>query len=320
MIKRKWLSFILLLFVFQSIALCADDNQISMQSEVDRNSITIGDYINYKIILDYDSDIKVTPPGLGANLGMFEIKDYNVIPEKEVSGRIKKEFTYKISTYTTGEYTIPGITVEYFVLDKKKQIVSNPIKIEVVTVSKDGKLADIKDVKPLYIPEFSYKKIIIISSIVLLLIIIAIIIYIKKRNRISNEVQYVDVIIDYFKDYLDRLETVEENLENLDIKELYFTIDDIFRQYFSIYIDEVVMEMTTYEIVKKYSSKLPADVDRKAFSEIKNFMEHADMVKFAKFPETQKQAESDIKFIRNFINEYVVEPVKGKRIKGGNTK
>ncbi len=301
------------------MSLCADDNRISMQSEVDRNSITIGDYIDYKIILDYDSDLKVTPPGLGVNLGMFEIKDYNVIPAKEIAGRVKKEFSYKISTYTTGEYTIPGITVEYFEQDKKRQIISNPIKIEVKTVSSDGKLADIKDVKPLYIPEVSYKKAIIICAVLLVLIIIVVIIYIKKRNRISTEIQYEEVIIDYFKEYLERLDAVERDLETTDIKELYFIIDDIFRQYFSIYIEEVVMEMTTYEIIKKYSGNLPANIDRKAFAEIKSFMEHADMIKFAKLPETMKQAEIDINFIRSFINEYVVEPVKGKRIKGGKT-
>lgn len=303
--------------VLMALSAACAGNQISMQSEVDRNVITIGDYIDYRIVMDYDPDINVEMPGLGINLGMFEIKDYNVKPDQVKDGRINREIIYKISTYTTGEYTIPGITVEYTVQDKRERIVSNPIKIEVKSVTKGEELSDIKDVKELYIPQINYRKLMIIVSVGILVLIIGVLAYVFGVKKKSGGVEYEEVITDYYEEYLDRLSRIEKDCENADLKETYFLMDDVFRKYFSMFIHEDLMELTTYEIIKKFSRKLPERIERPDFTSIKNFMEHADYVKFAKLPVTFDEAISDIRFIRTFMQDHRVEPVREFRVAGG---
>ena len=49
--------------------------QLSIQTEVDRDRITIGDRITYTVTITRDPELEIVTPGLAANLGQFEIKD-----------------------------------------------------------------------------------------------------------------------------------------------------------------------------------------------------------------------------------------------------
>ncbi|MCK4965547.1 hypothetical protein KAS50_00870, partial [bacterium] len=58
------------------LPLSAQESRIIIESGVDRDVITIGGLIHYQITVKHNRDITVEYPGLAANLGAFEIRDY----------------------------------------------------------------------------------------------------------------------------------------------------------------------------------------------------------------------------------------------------
>ena len=69
---KNLLIIILLIFCFSNDS--AGKGNISLEAKVDRNKIKIGDLIKYSIVVTRDEDVEVEMPGLGANLGAFEIR------------------------------------------------------------------------------------------------------------------------------------------------------------------------------------------------------------------------------------------------------
>ena len=50
--------------------------EIEIKTSVDLAEAYIGDLITYTMTITYDSTIELVPPPLGANLGAFDVKDY----------------------------------------------------------------------------------------------------------------------------------------------------------------------------------------------------------------------------------------------------
>ncbi len=83
------MKFLYIIFILLFPQICTSA-EIKIETKVDRSVIHIGDYITYSIIIHHAPNIKVLPPSPGANLGNFDIKDYNTIEKED-----KKIFEYK---------------------------------------------------------------------------------------------------------------------------------------------------------------------------------------------------------------------------------
>lgn len=103
-----------MLIVFSQIVFAAEESLISVESHVDRATITIGDRILYTLTVKTDPSLKLEPLALGSNLGTFEVKDYKIYdPVKNKEGKVINKSEYVITTFTTGEYVIPPIAIHY---------------------------------------------------------------------------------------------------------------------------------------------------------------------------------------------------------------
>ena len=83
------------------VPIWAQEDPIAISSSVDKARIRIGDLITYTVTVTHDKDIQVEMPGLGANLGGFEIRDYQVYDPKKEEGQIVSQVDYIISTFFT---------------------------------------------------------------------------------------------------------------------------------------------------------------------------------------------------------------------------
>src|SRR4030042_871365 len=106
---------------------------VDLFSEVDKSRITIGDLILYTVTVTHDEWVKPELPGLAANLGGFEIRDYNVHEPEKLKGLVVSTVDYTISTFLTGEFEIPPLTIAYTTTaDTTRYFLSTePIKITV---------------------------------------------------------------------------------------------------------------------------------------------------------------------------------------------
>lgn len=283
----------------------AQEPQISISSQVDNSRVYIGDLITYTVTVTHDKDVKVDLPGLGANLGGFEIRDYNVHEPKKKDGLITSAVDYTISTFFTGEFEIPPLTVMYYTPEDtaSKTLSTEKIKIVVESV-KPSEAGDIKDIKPpVEIPRdlWHLVKWLVLGGVLAVLAFLIFIIYRRKKAgkgllpvreappRPPHEVAY---------EALDQLRD-SDLLENGRIKEFYTEISEIIRQYIEGRYFIVAMEMTTTEVMEGLST---TEVSEDNFNLFQTFLDQSDLVKFAKHIPSKDENEAILNMAYEIVN------------------
>jgi len=312
----KILLVILLLFIINP--LIAQQGQISISSSVDRDVITIGDLINYNISVAHDKEIKVEYPGLGVNLGAFEIRGYEIFEPEEVDKRIINKVEYIITTFDTGNYVIPPITVSYFSSDSiEKELKTDIIKIRVNSV-KPSEAKDIRDIKPPLEIKADYRRYIYygLAGLGAALLACILIFYFKKRKRGENIIPKRRKPIK--PAHIEAIEELEKLINSnllLDgrVKEFYIIISEIIRRYIENRYFIYALEMTTNQV---YDSLYNIDVDKENIELIYEFLSSCDLVKFAKYipeeDENKKVIEQAFDVINKTKIEFSFQPVEVK--------
>jgi len=111
--KQKHIFRFLLIVLISNPHFLLGQDEISISSRVDKSRITIGDLITYSVEVVHNKSIQVDMPGVGANLGGFEIRDYQVHDPIKQDQNLVSQWDYVISTFFTGEFKIPPITIRY---------------------------------------------------------------------------------------------------------------------------------------------------------------------------------------------------------------
>jgi len=263
---------------------------VNLKVKVDKDKITIGDRIKYEVILEYDNGVEIEPYAAGKNLGEFEIKDYKIeASQKTKSGKLVSKDIYTIATFTTGEFTIPGLKIKYKDLSKQeKEISSDEIKIKVESIKPGPNDKD--DIRPLKSPaEIKGKFSVWIFVIFILLIVsIAAFIYFKKKKEKEDKpalppVPAEEIAKNALK-ALKEMKLIEKGL----VKEYYIKLSDIIRTYIENRYRIFAMDRTTWELFQEMRSKR---IERLCVDKINYFLEDCDMVKFAKYTPIQKEIE-----------------------------
>ncbi len=290
---------------------------IEIESAVDKAEIYIGDLINYRLTIVHDSDIILTPPPIGANLGAFDVKDYQTDEEKHLKdGRIKIESRFTLTTFTTGDYIIPPIPVEYMLPDSTKKIlISEPVPIRVKSLlAEDVDTADIRDIKaPIEfkpkIPLWYY-----FAGALLLIAVIAVLVWWKIRRGKRKPAEPVDLRPPW-EIASERLAVLKEKnyLASGEFKLYYIELSETIRAFLQRIYGMPVLDMTTYEFLTAVIEK---DIEEQLYNRLKQFLEFADLVKFAKLvPELEKvnndfdEAVSMIDYIRQIELSRTAIPV-----------
>ncbi len=270
---------------------------ISIESKVDKSVITIGDLIKYEIIVKRDKNLKVEMPVLASNLGYFEIRDYKVYEPVKINDKIEDRVEYIITTYDTGKYVIPPISVYYTGVDSiRKELKTQEITINVRSV-KPSEAKDIKGLKPPAELKRNLKRIIYLSSAgLLLLLLVAFLYYYFKKKKKGESIIPVkkapprpahEIAIES----LNRLQK-SKLLEQGKVKEYYTELSDIIRTYIDGRYFIPAMEMTTSEIINSLEK---SGVEDGVSIEMRAFLNECDFVKFAKYIPSQEEIDNTTK-------------------------
>jgi hypothetical protein len=304
MSKSKTIIFFTLLF---SIKICfaQESGFISVDSEVDKSTITIGDLIEYKVIVKHAPEVQVFWPSLGSNLGAFEIRDYQVKDPYEADGLIFEEIQYTVSTFDTGAYIIPPIILEYALAGAdslRQQLQAEPLEIYVRSLlpSEEG---DLRALKPQAEMPRNWRLLMlyIALGVGLLILIFGLIWYFRFRKKgeglFSKPAPPPRPPHEIALEELARLEA-EKLFENGKPKEYYSRLSDILRTYLGGVYHFDAMESTTYEIVSHLSENGQASSH---LSTLDNVLDLCDLAKFAKYESTPEESVSAIKDIYAFV-------------------
>jgi len=309
--KVKFYIFVFILTVFATAgAVFADETVdtvgslpgIEVETSVDKAEIYIGDLITYKVAITYDSTIELIPPPLGANLGAFDVKDYQPDVETRLDdGRIKSETVFMLSTFTTGDYVIPPMPVLFNMPDStKKAVLAEPVPIKVLSMLENaGDSLDIKPLKAQYEFKRDYTRYYIWGALALVVLLGAVIFIwymVRKRKRAEEP---VDMRPPWEKAF-ERLAVLKENnyLAEERFKEYYFELTEIYREYLGRMFDIDVLEKTTEEFLGEFAE---IEIPPELLEHTARLLNHADLVKFAKMiPETGRPGD-DLDAVHSFV-------------------
>lgn len=290
-------------FLLTSLSLFAQKSLIEVAAGVDKSVITIGDRITYTLKITRDKNLRIEQPGPGANLGMFEIKDYHIQSPLEKDGRVTEQFDYIISVFDTGKFVIPPFPVAFFPSDtsRKYQIIeSEPVNIFVKSMLSEGDV-DIKDIKPPLEPPYHYTRLILLLGGLLLLIAAAVAGYIVYRKRKRGEPIFRKEVIrpahEIAYEELDKL-LASALLEKGEFKKFYSKLSDLLRLYLENRFFIRALEDTTSELM---DSLKEIEISRENSAICKEILDLADLVKFAKYIPQTEETNRAVQLVKEFI-------------------
>jgi hypothetical protein len=281
---------------------------ISVLASVDSSDYLIGDYINYTLEIRADKNIEVTTPFIRDSLKQVEIiKELPPVVNEEQNVK-STTYGYIISYYDSASITIPPIAVRYKSQDsdEEKVALSNPVTFTVHTVAVEAQ-ADIKDVKePLTIP-LDWKFILIIALIVLIVLVVAYYFY-RRYKKKKAEMPVKKKIIKIPAHV--RALTALSNLENEKlwqkgaVKEYHSKITGIIRGYFEERFNLPALELTSSEQMEQLKKVPDAEI---ILSITNEFLNNADLVKFAKFQPMPSVNEAMMNQAKEIVNQTILK-------------
>ncbi len=279
-----------LLLLTLAFSLVWAQGSIEVESKIDRSEMLIGDVIEYSILAKHDPDIEVKELPMAANLGQFEIRDYTVHDPVKSDGKILERIDYQISTFDTGEYTIPPVAIKYTVAQDSvvKSIKTEPLTITVNSLNPD-EAGDIRDIKPPLAPAPNYKNLILLIVGIVLVLLLTVGIYIVLRRRKQGKPlfpQRTEPPRPPHEVALEALHRLRQSdlLATGQVKTFFSELSEILRVYIEdrYFID--AMEMTTREMLAALREQT---ADTESIEMLREVAETADLVKFAKFMPTE---------------------------------
>ena len=284
----------------------AEEELIRVNSSVDESTITIGDRVLYTLEIIHDPSVELLPLNLGANLGAFEVKDYKTYPEKKSKqGQIVNKSEYVITTFTTGEYVIPPLEIEYSTPDSVKHTIkSEPLTIAVESVIASAEdTTDIRGLKPQASVPADYLPYLIIAA-VLLLLGGGVWYWRYRKLHPKPKEEEAEPPIPPWEEALSALSELESSdlLATMQVKLYYLKLSEIVKRYLERRFRIAAVDMTTYEIKQNMRK---AHFESWLYERARDFLESADLVKFAKYIPTGEEIENDFASAKYIVEETI---------------
>jgi hypothetical protein len=290
---------------------------IEIETSVDRAEIYVGDLITYTVAIVHDTTVELIPPPLGANLGAFEVKDYQPdLRTRLDDGRIRSETRFTVSTFTTGEYVIPPLPVTFKLADGSMKVMlaeGIPITVRSLLGDEKGDTADIKPLKAQVsheVFEEGVDPLILWPTIAGVLLIGSGLFWWWWRRRKREEPE--DTRPPWEIAFFELALLQERDLPGTaEYKQYYVELTEIVRAFLGRIYENDVLEMTTTEFAVAFrDEELPGEW----FDRLIDFFKHADLVKFAKLSPEAEGPGSDFALTHDMIDDVRIDWEKKQQV------
>lgn len=277
--RKIYLLLVTLFIAFQTVI--AQD--VKVFATTDTTEYTVGDYINYSIEMKYPKGVNLVIPTITDSISNLTFIKNGEMVKKEVGNEISEIRHFIFSKYDSSEVTIPSFHISYSANGGNPQFVQvNSVDIVVKTIEVNQQ-AEIQDIKaPIRIP-IDWLLVSIIAILVLALIVASYFGYkYYQKKKLGKVVVEPEIILTPFEKAIANLTKLEEKKlwQQGEIKEYHSELTGIVRDYFENKYNFIALEMTTSEIISNLKLK---EVNFEVIKTTEEFLENADMVKFAKF-------------------------------------
>jgi hypothetical protein len=282
---------IILLLLFVTVFLSAQKPEVS--AELERDSIQIGEQINFKINLESEYPLKSLVPDVEKALtNGIEIIESKIDSTK--AENYSYAFRYLITSFDSGFYKIPSVEILYNDGRIADTVFTLPAILTVYTPIVDT-TEEIKDIKGVFKSPVNLNEILsywkIYTAIILLIaIILASYYYLIRKPGIMVEPVRVPPHVKAINK-LDRIKS-EKLWQQGKVKEYYSELSNTVRQYIEERFEIPAMESITSEILEDFK-KFSYD-DEYLMEILENMLNLSDLVKFAKEDPAPSENETNL--------------------------
>ncbi|MFH2137719.1 MAG: hypothetical protein ABII88_04350 [Candidatus Omnitrophota bacterium] len=276
----------------------------SVRAYVDKAEITIGEKIKYTLEVDYNKSAKAEFPIIDVEMGGFAIKDFGQEPPRKTGRKsLQEKRWYLLDTYTVGSYVIPQQQIKIILADKQiKKITAPEVFVEVKSVlGQEGQAEGLRDIKsPVSVAADTTRLILVLLGS--LLLIAGIMIFWRFCSfRSSRPVLWAALPAheQAFRE-LERINSL--NLLNEGkIKEYYYLVSNCLRSYLENRFGLRAPEQTTEEFLAEVIAT--DQLKGRDINRLKEYLQHCDLVKYAKFEPGKSDIEKLMTTTRQFVEE-----------------
>ena len=296
---KKLLFYILILFSTISFA-----QESLVKAEIDTTNIRIGEQFNLKISVNEVQNVII--PKL--HLNGLEIVD-STKTDTVKNSLIRK---YILTGFDSGAFYIP----QQQIFIKNQAYLTDSLLVNVATVAVDTtkvKKFPIKSIKaePYTFDDFKIYVYILLAA----LAIIGFWIYwfvIRKQKLEEDEPTYRT--LPPYEEAIYKLNELDEKLlwQNNKIKEYYSELTEIVRAYIERELKIPALEKTTDEIIETltdFNSSESIETSKETIKKLKDLLQEADLVKFAKSKPLAIEIEEDRKDAEDVVNNLKPKPI-----------
>lgn len=286
-----------------SVAASAPKDPVTVSVSVDNpNKVRVGDLIRYTIEVNAQTNIDVQMPPFAENLSMLNqllIHDWENRPDETLpGGRVLKKQVYELETYLTGVYEIPPARVQFAINGVTNSIYSSALCVEIASLSKEGDMTDIKDVKDvveyLVKDKGKLKILMVLGSLAAAALVLLLFLRKKKEKDAPPPVPaHIKAL-----EALDAL-AASDLLEKSLFKEYFSALSDILRRYIEDRFDLRAPEQTTEEFLNILRQDPQFTYEQREM--LRGFLNECDMIKFAKQESSLAAAKDASEKTRAFI-------------------
>jgi hypothetical protein len=281
---------------------------VEVSAQTDRTTATLSESVTFTLIAQYGKNFTVKLPEVGSQIAGLRITDFGEDGPREIDNRLVHKKWYKLQADIAGSYIIPSQTLSYEADNGTRELKTPQIFIEVKSTLKQGPdaLKDIIEIKPLEEVPFNWRPYIWAGCAALVLICLGIgaFIYYQKRKKKAEELKKPAHIIAF--EEIEKLKS-EHLIEKGIVREYYFRLSDIFRHYIENRFSIPAVEQTTQELLPEIM-RLDA-MNAPSKSGVRNFLNHSDMVKFAKYVPAEDEVTQNEQNVVRIIDETKIEEI-----------
>ena len=224
--------------------------------------------------------------------------DSNVIVQQQLT----------LMTFDTGQIQLPAVGLKYaqsFDDPMRMMAFTEPIDLYVTTIVVDTLQPYKPIVEPMAAP-IQMKEVFPWILVALLAVLLGIGIWLFVKRRIvhvdeEGNIVHGPVIPPYDK-AVDELKKLREEKmwQSGKVKEYFSSLTDIAREYIEGQFGVNAIEMTTDDILEEIK---PLHFSKETYSKLKDTMQVADLVKFAKYSATTLESDTALSNMTEFVNE-----------------
>ncbi|NLX95556.1 MAG: protein BatD [Rhodopirellula sp.] len=269
----------------------------------------LSDQITLTLRIEAAAGVQVRKPNLKGSIGDFVIRDFRQPLPRVDEDREIFERVYALEPTKTGTLSIPPLRIAF--TDPRGQngeaesvLETEPFRIEIesVVASETPSLADLRPLAP-PVPVPAQRTPSLWWSLVPLGAVLAAVVWlIRRRQRRMVEAAPLSPR-ELARDELERL--LGRDLAETDVKQFYTELTGIVRRYIERSTQVRAPEQTTEEFLHEIAEKETFSADES--QRLRQFLESADLVKFAAYRPRGEDIDESIRRARHFLGLDSVE-------------